>query len=45
MKIIDENNLKILIAEDDYFLKAKDDEYQESYLDEFKNEIREHVPY
>jgi len=45
MKIIEENNLRILIAEKGYLLKSKVDVYKEAYIDEFGNEIREHVPY
>ncbi len=45
MKIIEENNLKVLVAEKGYFLKAKDDVYKEAYEDEFGNQMREHMPY
>ena len=45
MKIIEENNLKILLAKEGYLLKSKDDVYKEAYIDEFENEIREHIPY
>lgn len=45
MKIIEEKDLKVLIAEKGYLLKSKDDEYKEAYIDELGNEIREHVPY
>ena len=45
MKIIEENNLKVLIAEEGYLLKAKDDVYKESFVDEYGNQIREHIPY
>lgn len=45
MKIIQENNLYILVPRDEFLLKAKDDIYQEAYVDENGNEIREHIPY
>lgn len=45
MKIIEENNLKILLAKEGYLLKAKEDVYKEAYIDEFGNQIREHIPY
>lgn len=45
MKIIEENNLNILLATEGYLLKAKDDVYKEAYEDEFGNQMREHIPY
>lgn len=45
MKIIEENNLKILIAAEGYFLKSREDVCKEAYIDEFGNQIREHIPY
>ena len=45
MKIIEENNLRVLVSKEGYLLKAKEDVYQESYEDENGNTIREHIPY
>jgi len=45
LKIIEENNLRVLISEDGCLLKAKDDIYKESFEDEYGNAIREHIPY
>jgi len=45
VKIIKEVKLKVLIAEDEYLLKEKDDVYVEAFIDENGNEIREHIPY
>lgn len=45
MKIIEENNLKVLVTTDGYLLKSKDDVYKEAYEDKFGNQIREHIPY
>lgn len=45
MKIINEKELKALVAEEGYLLKSKDDEYKESYIDEFGNQMREHIPH
>lgn len=45
MKIIEENNWKILVSEEGYLLRQRDDEYKEGYIDGFGNQIREHVPY
>ncbi len=45
MKIIEENNLDILLATEGYLLKSKDDVYKEAYEDEFGNQMREHIPY
>jgi len=43
MKIIEENNLRVLVSKEGYLLKAKEDVYQESYEDENGNTIREHI--
>lgn len=45
MKIINEKGLKVLVAEEGYLLKSKDDEYREAYIDEFGNQMREHIPH
>lgn len=45
MKIIEENNLKILIAAEGYFLKSREDVYKEAYEDKFGNQMRDHIPY
>ena len=45
MKIIQENNLFILISRDGYLLKSKEDVYVEAFIDENGNEMREHIPY
>lgn len=45
MKIIEENNLKVLISKEGYLLKSREDVYKETYEDEFGNQIREHIPY
>jgi len=39
VKIIKEVKLKVLIAEDEYLLKEKDDVYVEAFIDENGNEI------
>lgn len=45
MKIINEEKLKVLITKEGHLLKAKNDIRKEAYIDENKNEIREHLPY
>lgn len=45
MQIIKEGKLNKLIAETNYLLKAKEDNYTPAYIDENGNQIEEHLPY
>ncbi len=45
MKIINENNLKVLIADEGKALKSKNDNYEEKHTDTNGNVIEEHFPY
>lgn len=45
MKIINENNLKVLIADENKHLRDKEDVYAPKLIDENGNEVEEHFPY
>lgn len=45
MQIIKEGKLNKLIADTNYLLKAKDDNYKEAYIDEEGIQVEEHLPY
>lgn len=45
MKIIEESNMNLLIADDGYSLKEKIDIYKSSYYDNQGNYIEEYIPY
>lgn len=45
MKIINENNLKVLIADENKHLREKGDIYKSKYISEDGTEVEEHFPY
>lgn len=45
MKLIKQGNLNKLIAEEGYLLKSKEDNYVPAHIDEYGNEVEEHLPY
>lgn len=45
MQIIKEGKLNKLIAETNYLLKTKEDNYKEAYIDEEGNQVEEYLPY
>lgn len=45
MQIIKEGKLNKLIAETNYLLKSKGDNYTPAYIDAEGNQIEEHLPY
>lgn len=45
MKIIEESNMNLLVADDGYSLKEKKDIYKPSYYDNNGNYVEEYIPY
>ena len=45
MKIIEESNMNLLVADDGYSFKEKTDIYRSSYYDNQGNYIEEYIPY